>query len=121
MPKKRSKTKPKSVLIIKNRMAFGLFLVLLSNLGWLLPIILTPFLKVDLETKAFIAFVFIVLGQIAYYLGLVIAGKHLLHMLREKKETIRSFWMQFRLFISSIQKEFLDRSAKHWHKIFRRR
>jgi hypothetical protein len=95
-----------TVPVVKGKVVLALFLILISNLGWLLPITVVPFLKMDLEHKGFIVALCVIFGQITFNLGLLLAGAHALKLIRDKKEDIHLFWIQARLLLVSFLKYF---------------
>jgi len=94
------------------RLVFAFLLMLLSNLGWLLPITLIPFLPLSLEDKAFAATFSIIMGHVFYNIGLVLAGSHVVYLVKKHRQNIRFFWIQAQMFFSSLMKNFKKRIGR---------
>ena len=62
----------------------GLFLVLISNLGWMGAVTI-PFMSfLSAQTRAVLIPVFVVSGQVLFYAGLALLGKNLAKKLGKK-------------------------------------
>ncbi|MBU0580697.1 MAG: hypothetical protein KKA19_05935 [Candidatus Margulisbacteria bacterium] len=90
---------------ISTKTLIALLLMLISNLGWFLPITIIPLLKIPLKTKTILATSSIIFGHITYNLGLFLAGARIVHHLQKKKINLHWFWNQSILFIKTLKKK----------------
>ena len=76
----------------------GIFLTLISNLGWIGSVVIpfVPFLSV--ENKEILIPIFIIAGQILFYLGLAFLGKSLAKRLGKKAFMPRSILRKVKCF-----------------------
>lgn len=83
----------------------GALFVLISNLGWIgaavIPFI--PWLSID--TKEILVPGFVIGGQILFYVGLALLGKHLAKRLGKKSYLPRKLFRSFKYFCCKIFKK----------------
>jgi hypothetical protein len=86
------------------KVIFALSLMLISNLGWIVPLITVPWLPWTVEQETAWAIFWIVFGQITYNIGLFLAGAVLIKKLRARKVVLEYFWNQYRLLKRFLKK-----------------
>lgn len=91
------------------RFARALFLMIISNLGWIMPLLIVPMRFVDVEHKAFYILGWIIFGQVTYNIGFFLAGATIVKKLRKKGFTLHFIHVQFDLFIRSLTRKFPQR------------
>lgn len=91
------------------RFAIALFLMIISNLGWIMPILILPMEYVDVDRKALYIMLWIVFGQVTYNVGFFIAGAEIVRKLRNKGFTLHYVHVQFDLFVRSLTRKFPHR------------
>jgi hypothetical protein len=94
--------------IFTPKITFALFLMLISNLGWILPILLVPLLEYSLEIKAFLVAGLIVFGQVTYNLGLLLVGANIYKRLKKKHINLKYVWTQASVFFKLLEKRYLQ-------------
>ena len=80
----------------------GMFLVLISNLGWLGSVAI-PFLPLAAPAKELLIPGFIIGGQVLFYLGLIFMGKELAAKIGKRAYLPRKIYRQIKLFIKKAQ------------------
>ncbi len=106
MKKRKRTSAPTPVPHVKHRLVIALSLMLLSNLGWLLPITFIPFLPISLEDKAVAVTLSIIMGHVLYNAGLILAGSHVVHLVKRHRQNLIFFWTQAGMFFRSLMKNF---------------
>jgi len=90
---------------IDTKFIIALSLMLISNLGWIIPLSVIPWLGVSVEERAVLATGFIIFGQITYNIGLLMLGKKVINKLKKRKINFKYFWVQSKLLIHGIKKK----------------
>lgn len=90
-------------------MAGALFLMIISNLGWIMPILIVPMEQVDIEHKAIFIAGWVIFGQVTYNVGFFIAGAEIVKKLRKKGITLHGIHTQLILFARSLTRIFPQR------------
>jgi len=88
------------------KLLVAVILMLISNLGWILPLFVIPWLPLTIELRVALASIFVIFGHITYNLGLFIAGSKMISFLRRRKDyNLISVISQIKLllFISSVR------------------
>jgi hypothetical protein len=88
---------------INKKFATALFLMIISNLGWLLPLILVPVLKISIQAKALLTTGCIIFGQITYNIGFFMIGGQFIKRLKNKKINLKYFWTQINIFYLTLR------------------
>lgn len=91
------------------RFALALFLMIISNLGWIMPLLIVPMEYADVEHKAFYITAWVVFGQVTYNIGFFLAGAELVKKLGKKGHPLHYIHVQLKLFVKSITKRFPHR------------
>jgi hypothetical protein len=91
----------------------ALSLIIVSNLGWLIPISVIPWLDIDLERKALVSLSWVIFGQVSYNAGLLLVGADILKKFHQKKIKLQAIRIQFALFLRVLTK------PGRWVKFFR--
>lgn len=98
----------------KYRFIFAAGLMIISNLGWVLPITVIPLLDISLEQMGLYTLICIIFGQVTYNVGLFMIGAQLLKRLKLKGIHFKDVRMQTLLLIKNIKKKIKARVA-HSH------
>ena len=88
------------------RIAFALFMMIISNLGWIMPLLIVPMEYVDVERKGLYILAWIIFGQVTYNIGFFIAGSQVVKKLRDKGITLHNIHTQISLFAKAITSKF---------------
>lgn len=89
---------------INPKILTALSLMLISNLGWLIPLTIVPWLEINIQHKALIGGACLVFGQVTYNIGLFMLGADLLKKLRRKKIRLQAINQQFSILVRLIKK-----------------
>ena len=85
----------------------GISLMLISHLGWIVPLILLPLLHDSLKIQALIVFVCLVFGNITYNLGMFLVGAEFVARMKLNHINMRWLWVQARLFWWLVKRRFV--------------
>jgi len=77
----------------------ALFLIISSNIGWILPIFVIPVRDWEMHHKVIVSGILITYGQISYNVGLFMIGREVFIKLKEKKIDLRKILHQLFLFM----------------------
>lgn len=88
------------------KLIIAFFLILGSNLGWLLPITFIPFLKIPIEHKAAATTISIIMGHATYNLGLLLVGARLVTEIKKRHSSIKVLG-------GKIKQAFKKKTRKH--------
>jgi len=88
---------------IDRKLFIAVFLMIISNLGWMVPLFIVPWLSISIETRVIVISSFVIMGHITYNLGLFIAGSRVIKRLKQTKNfhlvsifsQLRLFWFMF--------------------------
>lgn len=89
----------------KYRFIIAGFLMIISNLGWVLPITVIPLLDISLEQLGLYTLICLIFGQVTYNVGLFMIGAQLLKRLKIKGIHFKDIRMQTLLLIKNIKKK----------------
>jgi len=85
------------------KVTIALVLIIGSNLGWLLPITLIPWLNLPVKTKAILSSISIVMGHVTYNLGLFLVGERIVRQLKKKNINLQWLWNQAKVFVQVLK------------------
>jgi hypothetical protein len=67
------------------KIAIGIFLMIISLLGWIIPFAVIPFLHISAQHKALCITAWLIFGQVTYNLGFILVGSLLIIKIRQNK------------------------------------
>ena len=82
----------------------GILLMLLSHLGWIIPVFLLPALDVSWKIKGVLLTLCLIYGNVTYNLGMVLVGADLVRRLKQKQINLQWLWVQIGVLVRMIKK-----------------
>ncbi|MFA5927754.1 MAG: hypothetical protein WC838_00420 [Candidatus Margulisiibacteriota bacterium] len=94
--------------LLQFKVLSGLFLMLISQLGWIAPLIILPLGRSSLESKGLILAFWLVFGNVTFNLGAFLVGAELIKKLRRQRFNLHFVWGQM-LFLYKIVHKWLTK------------
>ncbi|MFC1477919.1 hypothetical protein ACFL57_00485 [Candidatus Margulisiibacteriota bacterium] len=93
--------------LFDNKKTFlGLALMLLSHLGWIIPVTLIPLLNMSLQANAILVTACVIYGNVTYNLGMVLFGADIVKRLRHKGINLKWLWVQIGVLKKVLRKHY---------------